>query len=629
MKRSKLIFLGILALFFISCGGGGSDSPSLVEFTKVDLVDTTIQAFGGFGTKTLKLVNGNVVIHEFQNVDNINAGTIRIYNSSTGELINSLTGDDIEDRWGSEGLYALDNGNFLIVSSQDDVGGLVDAGSVILVDPNGSSLALISGDQNQDQIGSEGITVLSNGNFLIKSRFDDVGGLVDVGSVKLVNGSTGQVISTLSSDEVSDNFANAGAFALPQGRFLISSILDDRLGLIDCGSVQLVNGDTGSVIAEISGDQDYDQIGLGGISVLSNGNFVISSWRDDFGSVSNAGSVKLVDGATGSVIVSIEGDNDEDYFGNKPATSLFDQSGLNEIHFVIVAPYDDISSLADAGSVHVLDGVTGAILASFVGDHDSDFLGYNGILDKLSNSNDGKFAILSEFDGVGSNSNEGSIKLINKLTLSLEFTIQGTASDSGLGRGQALVLSNGNFVISNPNAGQGLLINIGVVDLYDGNDGAKISSFSGNQDNDNLGSHGVIGLSQGNFVISSSEDDASGIFNAGSVKLVNGTTGQLIKEFKGKKPEDQISIGGTFAFLNGDFAFISDLEDVGSLDSAGTIKFVDGSSGDVLFSDQGRSSLDYQEAQVIELSNSSFLFSTPKYDLNSNTNTGRALVYKK
>jgi hypothetical protein len=623
MRIFDSVALGTILLILSACGGSSKSSSSM-NVDKTQIMDLTPVEYSNFGTKVAKLVGGNIIVHEFQNSTFPSAGTIRVYNPTTAQLINTISGDDVDDRLGSGGIYPLLNGNFLIVSSEDDVGGLVDAGSVILADSDGVIISTISGDQEDDKIGSEGITILSNGTFLISSRFDDVGSIVDVGSVKLVDSSTGLEIVTLSSDDVNDNFANAGVFALSNGNFLISSTVDDIGGIDDVGSVKLVNGTTGVVIASIEGDQLGDNLGSGGIAVLNNGNFVISSWRDDIGSLVNGGSVKLVDGTTGAIIVSIEGDQDLDYYGTKPAVVL------SNGNFVIALPNDDVGGLVDAGSVKVVDGVTGAILVSVDGDQASDFLGYNGILDGLSaGSVDGSFAIFSEFDDDGLMSNAGSIKIIDKNTNSFLFNIKGSEVNYRLGNGNFLLLSNKNFILYSSEADNGVLSNAGRVDLFNGLNGSLIISIKGDQDSDHLGGDGVSVLSNGNFVISSSQDDVNGLLDAGSVMLVDGASGLVLKQYKGKKSDDRISIGGTKVFSNGDFAFISDLEDVGAIDSAGTVRFVNGLSGKEYFSDKGQSSFDFQNGNIIELAIDEYLFATPGYNLDSNINTGRVIIYKR
>jgi len=290
---------------------------------------------------------------------------VMLINGTTGAPIGStIAGDNVGDQLGSGSVTALSNGNFVIASPSDDVGGVVDAGSVKLFNgttgaPIGSTIA---GDNANDVLGSD-VTALPNGNFVIVLPGDDVGGVVNAGSVKLINGTTGAPIgSTIAGDTVGDSLGSGGVTALSNGNFVIASRNDDVGGVVDAGSVMLINGTTGAPIGStIVGDNAGDQLGLGGATALSNGNFAIASHNDDVGGMVNAGSVMLINGTTGAPIGStIAGDNAGDFLGFGGVTAL------SNANFVIVSPLDDVGGVADAGSVMLINGTTGAPIGSTI-----------------------------------------------------------------------------------------------------------------------------------------------------------------------------------------------------------------------------------------------------------------------
>ena len=133
----------------------------------------------------------------------IDAGSVRLMNGATGAQIGpTLVGDSAAERLGSgcafsrSGVTALANGNYVVASPQSDEGGLVDAGSVRLIDGNNGQQigAALVGDEASDFLGSGGVTALPNGNFVIASPLDDNGGLAEAGSVRLIDGETGAQI---------------------------------------------------------------------------------------------------------------------------------------------------------------------------------------------------------------------------------------------------------------------------------------------------------------------------------------------------------------------------------------------------------------------------------------------------
>ena len=93
----------------------------------------------------------------------------------------------------------LANDNFVIASPVYDAGNIANAGSVMLTHgTTGAQLgATLTGDGAEDQLSQNGITALSNSNFIIASSEDDMGNTIDAGSVRLVDGNTGLEIDLI------------------------------------------------------------------------------------------------------------------------------------------------------------------------------------------------------------------------------------------------------------------------------------------------------------------------------------------------------------------------------------------------------------------------------------------------
>ena len=83
---------------------------------------------GAFGTSVTVLPNGNIVVTD-PNGPVSNVGAVYLY-SPTGVLISTLTGSSLDDRVGDGGITVLANGNYVIRSSLWNNGGIVDAGAV-------------------------------------------------------------------------------------------------------------------------------------------------------------------------------------------------------------------------------------------------------------------------------------------------------------------------------------------------------------------------------------------------------------------------------------------------------------------------------------------------------------------
>ena len=184
---SDLAFLFIFSLLLTACpgGGGGSSSTPIASF---ELVDPSWARDNNYGSSIVILGNGNIVVTEpFDDLYATNSGAVHLYNPYTQTRLASFYGDNANDQLGSGGITALANNNFVIASPVDNAGGIVDAGTVMLVDGStGTQIGITQmGDRVSDFLGSGGITALANNNFVIASLVDNVGSIANAGSVML------------------------------------------------------------------------------------------------------------------------------------------------------------------------------------------------------------------------------------------------------------------------------------------------------------------------------------------------------------------------------------------------------------------------------------------------------------
>ena len=583
---------------------GQIDETAITSF---ELLDPTPGTGDQFGKSVAVLSNGNIVVTDrYDSSIASNNGAVHLYNPLTQTLIASIYGDNANDQLGVQ-IAALPNNNFVITSLYDDVGGVKDAGSVRLVDGTtgiqiGSALA---GDVADDHLGNMGVTVLPNNNFVIASPGDDEGGIVEAGSVRLVNGDTGvQIGSAIVGDTAGAALGINGITVLSNNNYTIATSFDNHGSLVDVGTVKLVNGDTGVQIGStIAGDSNFDGYGVFGVTALVNNNFVIVASEDDVGGLVNAGSVRLVNGDTGLQIGStISGDAAYDQLGQAGAYALSNNN------FVIASSNADEGGIVDAGTVRLVDGTTGAQIGSTIaGDTANDYLGVSAT---LPNSN---YVISSAADDDGGLVNVGSVRLVNGATgAQIGSTITGDAVGDGLGI-NTIALSNNNYVAVAAGDFMSGLVGVGSVRLVNGTTGAQIgSTIAGDNTNDQLGSGGIIALANNNYVIASPLDDVGGLNGAGSVRLMDGTTGaQIGSTLAGDDESDSLgyvklhshsntNIGIT-ALSSNNFVVASEFDSEGGVVFAGSVRLVDGSTGvqvgSTIF---GSASYDMREASVTE-----------------------------
>ncbi len=209
------------------------------------------------------------------------------------------------------------------------------------------------------------VTPLSTGNVVITAPFDDAGGQ-DAGAVYLFNGSTGDLISTLTGSSKDDNIGISGVVPLTTGNFVIRSRTWDNGTVKDAGAVTFGDGNTGvsGVVGpnnSLVGSSEGDEIGRRLVS-LSNGNYVVSSPLWDRGAIVNAGAATFGDGISG-VVGEVNATNS--LVGSSVGDSVsFDSGGVTALsngNYLVRSRLWDDGAVANVGAVTFGDGIKGVI----------------------------------------------------------------------------------------------------------------------------------------------------------------------------------------------------------------------------------------------------------------------------
>lgn len=500
---------------------------------------------GSFGSKITVLTNGNYVVTDpdWSKGGIANVGAVYLYNGATHNLISTLTGSTANDRVGSVGVFALNNGNFVISSPNWSNGSASNAGAVTWANGNTGISGKVSasnslvGSQTDDYIGSDYIYPLTNGNYVVRSRQWDNGPAAEAGAVTWGNGTTGitGVVSALNSLvglQADDKVGADHVEALNNGNYVVQSRHWDNGSVHDAGAVTWANGATGisgavSVSNSLVGSSANDQVGFSVLG-LANGNYVVRSYGWDNGPIQEAGAVTWGNGLTGitgvvSASNSLVGSTAFSYVGSLNA--------LSNGNYVVASPSWDNGSVIDAGAVTWGDGtkgVTGFISAanSLVGSRTRDMVGF---VTPLSNGN---YVVGSPGWQVSPEVRVGAATWVNGATgltgpVSTSNSLVGTTHLDEVG-GIITALTNGNYVVSSFGWSNGPVRAAGAVTLADGTTGmtgvvSTSHSLVGSSEDDGIGQ--VIPLTNGNYIVVSSDWDNASVKDAGAVAWCNGTTG--------------------------------------------------------------------------------------------------------
>jgi len=280
-------------------------------YVTTDLLDPNPNASDEFAYGGLLLNSGMLLIAESgDDIAASNAGAVYLFNPDTGALLATLTGSQANDNVGDygNGLTALTNGNYVVVSQTWDNAGVSSAGAATWgngttgVSGAVSAANSLVGSTANNRIGSDGVTALTNGNYVVGSQLWDNGGISDVGAVTWGDGTTGvngvvSIANSLVGTVINEKIGTGGVTALTNGNYVVSSHLWHDVGPISLGAATWGDGTTGitgniSSANSLVGTSSQDRIAVGntsnkGVVALSNGNYVVKSyyWNNARGAV--------------------------------------------------------------------------------------------------------------------------------------------------------------------------------------------------------------------------------------------------------------------------------------------------------------------------------------------------------
>jgi len=524
---------GITINLGVGSGGSGAspgtNSNPAAAFEFVDPDPAANNAFGRPFTGIFNLTsNTTLITSPGDSFGGADAGAVYLFSDTTGALLSTLRGNHADDAVGTT-IQTFTGGNFavLIPDWNNNTGAVTFGnGSTGFVNGGGAVSATNSliGSTSGDMIGSNGLTRLPNGNYLVLSPNWNA----NTGAVTLVNpainlvgvvGSANSLTGAASGDQ-----AGSGGVTLLNGNgdYVVSSPnWNNQKGAVTWAS------DTAGIVGAISPENSLvgttagDKIGSGGVTALSNGNFLVVSpdWAADTGAVTleNVATPQLgAVGAGNSLVGATPGDE----IGSGGVLEL-----SNDANYLVLSPSWNggtgaVTNASDA------TGITGLISDSnsLIGNNPMENVGRAG---SITDSGYGYYFVrtTSPTNGPGAvtwsrdtNGTTGIVNFLNSLT--------GPGSTQ-VGDGGIVILSDGNFLILTPDWG-----GLGAVTWGSATSGVKgfvgvSNSLVGATSGDDVGSGGIVQLNNGaNYlVLSPSWGGGRGAVTNGS--MATGVTGPI------------------------------------------------------------------------------------------------------
>jgi LPXTG-motif cell wall-anchored protein len=323
------------------------------------------------------------------------------------------------------------------------------------------------------------------------------------------------------------------------------------------------------------------------VTVLPNGNVVAIDPYFDLGSVANVGAVRLYDGGTRALISTLTGSSADDLVGIGGVTVLSNGD------FVVASYLWNSSTAVQVGAVTRVDsttGLNGTVDASnsLVGSTDGDFVGVSGVV-PLTNGN---YVVVSSIWDNGSTTDVGAVTWADGTAgivgdVSAANSLIGATAGDRIGQFNTKALANGNYVVGSTDWDNGAVVNAGAVTLGNGASGtvgivSPSNSLVGSADSDGVGA--TTALPNGNAVALSSVWDNAGVFNAGAVTWINGSTGlsgpiNSTNSLVGTRASNQIGAFGIWILTNGNYVVPSPYWDSASAVDVGAATWGSGTTG--------------------------------------------------
>ncbi len=387
------------------------------------------------------------------------------------------------DRFGA--VVSLDGDTLAVGVPTDDFGTVVDQGSVRVFVRSGSTWTLQSTLTAADGVSADtfGASVALSGNTLaVGVPLDDVGTFSNQGSVRIFvrSGTTWTAQATLTATDVAA-FENFGESVSLDGDTLAVGVPSDDFGTVfDQGSVRVFvrSGSTWTLQSTLTAVDGLSADTFGASVSLSGDTLAVGVPLDDVGTFSNQGSVRIFvrsgttwtaqatltasDGAASDSFgesVSLECDtlavgvptDNVGTIADQGSVRMYDRSGgiwtaqatltaadgtaldrfgkrvsLSGDTLAVGVPYDAIDANLDRGSVRVFvrTGSTWAAHAMLTASDGaaSDFFSWS-----ISLSGD-TLAVGADFDDVGENSNQGSVRIFGNYRVFNDTTNVGYTS---------------------------------------------------------------------------------------------------------------------------------------------------------------------------------------------------------
>ncbi len=265
---------------------------------------------------------------------------------------------------------------------------------------------------------------------IVGAPYDDNNG-DSSGSARIFSGVNGTLLYTFNGDSANDFFGSSvsGAGDVNKDGYadvIVGTPYDDSNGQ-NSGSARILSGADGAILYTLNGDSANDLFGnavsdAGDVNNDGYADVIVGAYQDD-NHGTNSGSARIFSGANGSILYTFNGDNTGDSFGWSVRNA--GDVNLDGYSDIIVGAYQDDNNGLDSGMARIFSGANGTILRTLNGDGAGDHFGY-AVSNAGDINKDGKAdVVVGAYKDDNNGTDSGSIRVFNGANGAIIYTFNG------------------------------------------------------------------------------------------------------------------------------------------------------------------------------------------------------------
>jgi len=341
---------------------------------------------------------------------NVNSGRIYLLSGATGVVIARIDGKQEGESFGFSLASAGDlSGNdvmeILVGSPNADGPAGFDCGRITIFGLDGRRLMSATGEAPGDRFGYCSAAIGPSASdetwfIAVSAPWHNSGGLMSAGRVYIFSVPSGLLLTKISGTHADDLL---GKTLCSSGDYSGDGVLDLVVGIpgfdgaagVNSGKINALNGASGKLLASLEGEASRDQFGSA-LCALSDINgdlcdeLLVGSPYYDTSYGTNNGRVYVIDGAMAAPQYVLDASGEGDLFGTSVA-SIGDVSGDGKADILVGAPsHDRPLGNSDTGRIHVYSGAAADEIDRVDGDFGGDQFGYTVDGARADFNNDGR-----------------------------------------------------------------------------------------------------------------------------------------------------------------------------------------------------------------------------------------------